>query len=149
MKKLILLIPLLYYSCTDNTEIDEIIGDWEWKQQNATQFEKEIIINEQTYTLPESTFTNISDTKNNRVLTYNIDNTFTMTGKMDGEDFYSNGIWTKNDSIIIITEETFGNINNLDSVNNIIIWNYFLLVDTLKLNISNSEGIIENIYERK
>ena len=153
--KLLLIILLIVgcdeYFLTETEEIDALVGSWEWMQQKVTTFEHERIIDGQTYTIPESTFVNLPDTNNFRLLTFNEEKTFIMSGKMNGVDYLSTGIWSKNDSQIVISEESFGTVDNLTDYDSVITmsYDYSLIIDTLILSQPENNTIIDNRYMKE
>ena len=154
MKKLILLSIMLIVGCensTESEEIDALVGGWEWMQQKVTVGEQDITVSEETVTIPETTFVNLPDTNNFRLLTFNEEKTFTMSGKMNGVDYLSTGIWSKNDSQIVISEESFGTVDNLTDYDSVITmtYNYSLIIDTLILSELVDNTIIDNRYEKE
>ena len=149
MKRLIIL--LLIVGCgnlTESEEIDALAGSWEWIQQTVTVGEQDITVNEETITMPETTFVNLPDTNNFRLLTFNEEKTFIMSGKMNGVDYLSTGIWSKNDSQVVISEESFGTVDNLTDYDSVITmtYDYSLIIDTLILSQSENNTIIDNRY---
>ena len=154
MKKLILLSIILIVGCdnsTESEEIDSLIGSWEWMHSKITTFENERLIDGQTYTIPESTFVNLPDTNNFRLLTFNEEKTFIMSGKMNGEDYLSTGIWSKNDIQIVIYQESFGTLDNMIDYDSVVVitYDYSLLLDTLLLDVSDENFKVHGRYERK
>ena len=153
MKKL-LIIALLFVGCgnlTESEEIDALAGSWEWMQQTVTVGEQDITVNEETITMPGTTFVNLPDTDNFRLLTFNEEKTFIMSGKMNGVDYLSTGIWSKDDSQIVIYEEEFGIVDNLTDYDSVITmtYDYSLIIDTLILSQSENNTIIGNRYMRE
>ena len=153
MKKL-LIIALLIVGCEGvyiPEEIDSLIGSWEWIQQKVTVGEQDITVGAETFTYPETTFVNLSDTNNFRLLTFNEEKTFIMSGKMKGEDYLSTGIWSKSDSQIVISEESFGTVDNLTDYDSVITmtYDYSLIIDTLILSQSENNTIIDNRYMKE
>ena len=153
MKKL-LIIALLVVGCenlTESEEIDALAGSWEWMQQTVTVGEQDITVNEETITIPETTFVNLPDTNNFRLLTFNEEKTFIMSGKMNGVDYLSTGIWSKDDSQIVISEESFGTVDNLTDYDSVITmtYDYSLIIDTLILSQSENNPIIDNRYMKE
>ena len=131
-----LIILLLIFGCensTESEEIDALVGSWEWMQQTVTVGEQDITVNEETITIPETTFVNLSDTNNFRLLTFNEEKTFIMSGKMNGVDYLSTGIWSKNDIQIVISQESFGTLDNIMALR----W--------IRENISEFGGDINNV----
>ena len=154
MKKLILLSVILIVGCensTESEEIDALAGSWEWMQQKVTVGEQDITVSEETVTIPETTFVNLPDTNNFRLLTFNKEKTFIMSGKMNGVDYLSTGIWSKNDSQIVISEESFGTVDNLTDYDSVITmtYDYSLIIDTLILSQSENNTIIDNRYMKE
>ena len=146
-----LIILLLIFGCensTESEEIDALVGSWEWIQQKVTVGEQDITVNEETITIPETTFVNLHDMNNFRLLTFNEEKTFIMSGKMNGVDYLSTGIWSKNDSQIVISEESFGTVDNLTDYDSVITmtYDYSLIIDTLILGQSENNIIIDNRY---
>ena len=116
----------------EDEEIDAVAGSWEWMQQTVTVSEQDITVNEETITMPGTTFVNLPDTDNFRLLTFNEEKTFIMSGKMNGVDYLSTGIWSKSDSQIVISEESFGTADNLTDYDSVITmtYDYSLIIDT-------------------
>ena len=148
---LLLIVGCDEYFLTESEEIDALVGSWEWMQQKVTTFEHERIIDGQTYTIPESTFVNLPDTNNFRLLTFNEEKTFILSGKMNGEDYLSTGIWSKNDIQIVIYQESFGTLDNMIDYDSVVVitYDYSLLLDTLILDVSDENFKVNGRYERK
>ena len=152
MKKL-LLIALLIVGCEESTtesSVDPLIGSWNWIQQTAIIGEQNITQNQEIIIIPESTFVNLPDTNNFRLLTFNEEKTFIMSGKMNGVDYLSTGVWSKNDSEIVISEENFGVLDSITPYDSVLImtFDYSLVIDTLILSQSGNNTIINNRYQR-
>tara|TARA_X000000368_G_scaffold173509_1_gene136801 strand:+ start:105 stop:566 length:462 start_codon:yes stop_codon:yes gene_type:complete len=152
MKKL-LLILLLVVGCEEpptESSVDLLIGSWNWIQQTAIIGEQNITQNQETIIIPGSTFVNLPDTNNFRLLTFNEEKTFIMSGKMNGVDYLSTGAWSKNDSEIVISEENFGVLDSITPYDSVLIitFDYSLVIDTLILSQSGNNTIINNRYKR-
>ena len=148
---LLLIVGCEEYFLTVTEEIDSLIGSWEWIQQKVTVGEQDITVGEQTVTIPETTFVNLPDTNNFRLLTFNEEKTFIMSGKMNGVDYLSTGIWSKDDSQIVISEEKFGTVDSLTDYDSVftMTYDYSLIIDTLILSQSENNTIIGNRYMRE
>ena len=74
-----------------------------------------------------------------------------MSGKMNGVDYLSTGIWSKSDSQIVISEESFGTVDNLTDYDSVITmtYDYSLIIDTLILSQSENNTIIDNRYMKE